>query len=113
MKKASKVVAAKAVSKTAKSGKVETVTLKHLAAALAEAHNLPKKQVTEILTDMVTMIGKHLKKGMRIRIPGLGIMQVRHRPARMGRNPATGEAIQIKKSKKVAFRVSKELKESV
>jgi len=49
----------------------------------------------------------------RIRIGGLGILQVRKRAARMGRNPATGEAIQIKASKKVAFRASKELKESV
>ena len=108
-----KVVAAKAAAKSAKSGKVETVTLKHLAAALAEAHEIPKKQATEILTDMITMISKHLKKGMRIRMPGFGIMQVRNRPARMGRNPATGEAIKIKASRKVAFRVAKELKESV
>ena len=112
MKKKTKVVAAKA-AKSAKSGKVETVTLKHIAAALAEAHQIPKKQSVEILTDMVGMIGKHLKKGQRIRMPGLGIMQVRHRPARMGRNPATGEAIKIKASKKVAFRVAKELKESI
>ena len=54
-----------------------------------------------------------LKKGERIRIGGLGILQVRKRAARMGRNPATGEAIQIKASKKVAFRASKELKELV
>ena len=117
MKKAKKVVAAKAATKSTKSakaaGKVETVTLTLLAAALAEAHNVPKKQATEMLTDMVTMIGKHLKKGMRVRMPGLGIMQVRNRPARMGRNPATGEAIKIKASKKVAFRVAKELKESI
>ncbi len=52
-----------------------------------------------------------MKKGERIRIGGLGILQVRKRAARMGRNPATGEAIQIKASKKVAFRASKELKE--
>ncbi|HTI87743.1 MAG TPA: HU family DNA-binding protein, partial [Alphaproteobacteria bacterium] len=44
---------------------------------------------------------------------GFGILQVRHRPARMGRNPATGEAIKIKASKKVAFRVAKDLKEAV
>ncbi len=56
---------------------------------------------------------KHLKKGERIRIGGLGILQVRKRAARMGRNPATGEAIQIKASKKVAFRASKELKEAI
>jgi DNA-binding protein HU-beta len=44
---------------------------------------------------------------------GLGRLQVRKRAARMGRNPATGEPIQIKASKKVAFRASKELKEAV
>ena len=61
----------------------------------------------------MTMITKHLKKGDKIRIGGLGVLQVRKRPARMGRNPATGEAIKIKASKKVAFRAAKELKESV
>ena len=62
---------------------------------------------------MVGDLGKHLKKGARIRISGLGILQVRKRPARMGRNPATGEAIKIKASKKIAFRASKDLKELV
>ena len=90
-----------------------TVTLKHLAAALAEDHELSKKSAEAILNDMVGQITKHLKKGERIRIVGLGILQVRKRAARMGRNPATGEAIQIKASKKVAFRAAKELKEAV
>jgi DNA-binding protein HU-beta len=90
-----------------------TVTLKHLAAALAETHEMSKKQAEAVLGDFVGNIVKHLKKGERIRIGGLGILQVRKRAARMGRNPATGEAIQIKASKKVAFRASKELKESV
>ena len=90
-----------------------TITLKHLAAALADDHELSKKAAEAILTDMVGKITKHLKKGERIRIVGLGILQVRKRAARMGRNPATGEAIQIKASKKVAFRASKELKEAV
>jgi DNA-binding protein HU-beta len=93
--------------------KVDTVTLKHLGAALSEAHGLPKKQAQAMLEDMVTMITKHLKKGDRLRLAGLGVLQVRKRPARMGRNPATGEAIKIKASKKVAFRASKELKEAV
>jgi DNA-binding protein HU-beta len=90
-----------------------TITLKHLAAAIAEEQELSKKQAEAILTDLVTKIAKHLKKGERIRIVGLGILQVRKRAARMGRNPATGQAIQIKASKKVAFRASKELKEAV
>ena len=90
-----------------------TVTLKHLAATLAEDNEISKKQSEAILGGLVTNIVKHLKKGERIRIVGLGILQVRKRAARMGRNPATGEAIHIKASKKVAFRAAKELKEAV
>jgi DNA-binding protein HU-beta len=91
----------------------KTVTLKHIAAALAETHEMAKKQSETILGDFVGLVVKHLKKGDRLRISGLGILQVRKRAARMGRNPATGEAIKIKASKKVAFRAAKELKEAV
>jgi DNA-binding protein HU-beta len=94
-------------------GKQATVTMRNLAAKLAEDHELSKKQTESILGGMVELVTKHLKKGDRIRIGGLGILQVRKRAARMGRNPATGEPIQIKASKKVAFRAAKELKESV
>jgi DNA-binding protein HU-beta len=90
-----------------------TVTLKHLAAQIAEDHEIAKKQADAILGDLVGLVAKHLKKGDRIRIGGLGILQVRRRAARMGRNPATGEPIKIKASKKVAFRAAKELKESI
>ena len=90
-----------------------TVTMKHFAAALAEQHELAKKQSQEILNNAVGLMTKHLKKGDRIRIAGLGVLQVRKRPARMGRNPATGEPIKIKASKKVAFRAAKDLKEAI
>ena len=90
-----------------------TVTLKHLAATLADSHDLPKKQAEAVLGDLVVLATKHLKKGDKIRLTGLGILQVRKRAARMGRNPATGEAIKIKASKKIAFRPAKELKEAV
>jgi DNA-binding protein HU-beta len=93
--------------------KVETVTLRNIAETLSESHELPKKQVMSMLEEMVTTVTKHLKRGARIRIGGLGILQVRKRPARMGRNPATGEAIKIKASKKVAFRAAKDLKDAV
>jgi DNA-binding protein HU-beta len=98
---------------TAKAASPTTITLKHLAAALAEEHEMSKKKSEEILTDLIGSITKHLKKGERIRIVGLGILQVRKRAARTGRNPATGETIQIKASKKVAFRAAKELKEAI
>jgi DNA-binding protein HU-beta len=89
------------------------VTTKNLAYELAEQHQLTKKQGLEMMEELVGMITKHLKKGERVKIAGLGILQVRHRAARMGRNPATGEAIQIKASKKVAFRATKELKMAI
>lgn len=101
------------MAKAPAAAKVETVTLKHIAAMLAESHEIPKKQSIALLEDLVATIAKHLKKGARIRIGGLGVLQVRKRPARMGRNPATGEAIKIKASKKIAFRAAKELKESI
>ena len=107
--------ASKSPSKSATKAapKADTVTLRHLGAALAEVHEMPKKQANALLEDFVGMITKHLKKGARIRMSGLGILQVRKRAARMGRNPATGESIKIKASKKGAFRAAKELKEQV
>ena len=93
--------------------KVDTISTRQLAVQLADKHGLTKKQGNELLDDLVTLITKSLKKGSRIRLNGLGILVVRKRAARMGRNPATGEAIKIKASKKVAFRVAKELKQSV
>jgi DNA-binding protein HU-beta len=106
--------AAAAPKKAAAKGAAQaTVTLKHIAAELAESHDLPKKQAEAVLNDLVSVTAKHLKKGDKIRLTGLGILQVRKRAARMGRNPATGEQIKIKASKKIAFRAAKELKESV
>lgn len=102
-----------AKKKATKKALPDTLTLKHLAAELAEVHEVPKKQAEEFLSDFIDRMGGYLKKGKKLRIPGLGIMQVRHRAARWGRNPATGEKIRIKASKKVAFRVAKDLKERV
>ena len=90
-----------------------TVTLKQIAAELADKQGVSKKDATAILEGLVSSCAKNLKKGNRIRIPGLGILQVKQTKARMGRNPATGEAIKIPAKKKVAFRVAKDLKESV
>jgi DNA-binding protein HU-beta len=80
---------------------------------LGEAHALPKKQAHSLLVDFVAAMTMHLKQGDRIRMSGVGILEVKARAARMGRNPATGETIQIKASKKVAFRPAKELKEAI
>jgi DNA-binding protein HU-beta len=91
----------------------KAISTKQLAYALAEQHQLTKKHGQQMLEDLVGLITKHLKNGERVKIAGLGILQVRNRAARIGRNPATGEQIQIKASKKVAFRATKELKMAI
>ena len=91
----------------------KTISTKQLAHALAKKHKFTKKQGQKILKDLAGLITKHLKKRERVKIAGLGSLQVRNRAARIGRNPATGEPIQIKASKKVAFRVTKELKMAI
>jgi DNA-binding protein HU-beta len=108
-----KHMAANAMKSSASAKPKRPVTRKHLAATLAKDHDLTKRAGEAYLGDLVNLITKHLKKGERIRLAGFGILQVRKRAARMGRNPATGEVIQIKASKKVAFRAAKHLKMAV
>jgi DNA-binding protein HU-beta len=60
-----------------KASTATTVTLKHLAASLSEVHDMSKKRAESILTDLVSTVTKHLKQGDRIRIVGLGMLQVR------------------------------------
>jgi DNA-binding protein HU-beta len=102
-----------AKQKAGKAQAASVVTAKHLAAAIADEHQIPQKQANAVVSSLIELMTDHLKNGDRLRISGLGILEVKSRPARMGRNPATGEAIQIKASKKVAFRAAKELKASV
>jgi len=111
-KKTSATGAARGTAKGAV-GSLQAVGLKQIASALAEDHDLPRRQVEAILSDLVASLAAHLKQGTKVRVGGLGIFQVRSRPARLGRNPATGEQIQIKASKKIAFRPAKELKDAV
>ena len=116
-KAAAPKAAAKAAPKVAKKSTGTSaspiLTLRHIAEQLSEAHELPKRQANEMLTQVIEMIAKSLKKGDKIRLSGLGILQVRKRAARMGRNPQTGEPVKIKASKKIAFRAAKDLKDSI
>ena len=105
--------AAPAKAATAKAVKVELITLRQLAAEIGDEHGLSQKQANGVLASTITAIGEHLKKGARIRIAGLGTLEVRKRAARMGRNPSTGEPIQIKASKKIAFRAAKDPSEAI
>jgi DNA-binding protein HU-beta len=104
---------AKSAPPAPKAAAAPVVTLKAVFEQLGEAHALPKKQAHALLADFVVAVTAHLKDGARLRMSGLGILEVKSREARMGRTPATGEAMQIKASKKVAFRAAKELKDAM
>ena len=93
--------------------KVLTVALTKIAADLAEKHDMSKKAAGALLADFVELTVQNLKDGHKVRITGLGIFQVKKRPARMGRNPLTGAQIEIKASKKLGFRPAKEVKDAI
>ncbi len=93
--------------------KVLTMALTKIAAEMAESSGMSKKAMGELLGTFVDHVVKNLKKGHKVRITGLGIFQVKKRPARLGRNPLTGEQIKIKASKKLAFRAAKEVKDTI
>jgi DNA-binding protein HU-beta len=108
-----KPAASKVAAAPPKPAGAATVTLKQLAAEIAENQQIAKREAETILTGLVGLLVDHLKSGDRLRIGGLGILEVKDRPERTGRNPATGEPITIKASKKIAFRPAKELKEAI
>lgn len=74
---------------------------------------MDEKQTQAAVVGVFEMFVAHLKAGDRVRIVGLGILEVKDCPASMGHNSATGEAVQIQASKKVAFRAAKDLKDAL
>ncbi len=81
--------------------------------ALAEKLGKSKKEMVEMLDAVVNLAYAETKKNGEFTVPGLGKLQKKHRAARMGRNPATGEQIQIKAKTVVKFRVAKAAKDSI
>ncbi len=90
-----------------------TIKKTQLIQMLADKSGLSKKDQSAQLDAFVETLTGLLRKGEKINITGLGIFKVADRKARMGRNPRTGEPIQIKASKKLRFTASKVLKEAV
>jgi len=74
---------------------------------------LPKKITKEVITAFLAAVEQNVAGGNKVRIDKVGILTVKDRAARKGRNPQTGEEIKIPASKKISFRVAKSLKEKV
>lgn len=81
--------------------------------AIAEESGLTKADAGRALDATITSVGNALKGGDSISLIGFGTFSVKERSARTGRNPQTGEAIQIKASKIPSFKAGKTLKDSV
>lgn len=87
------------------------LTKSQIIGAVAEATGLTKKQAVATLEALVNLAYKNAKNSFTL--PGLGKLVLVNRKARMGRNPATGEAIKIAAKRVVKFRVAKAAKDAI
>ena len=84
-----------------------------LVAAMAEQTNLSKKDVEAVLKSFADVVSEELKNGGKVQLVGFGTFEVSERAAREGRNPLTGETMQIKASKSPKFKAGKALKDQL
>ncbi len=84
-----------------------------LIAAVADETDLPRTKATEAVDAVFAAISGALKKGEEVRLIGFGTFSAAIRKASTGRNPRTGEEMQIPESTTVRFKVGKQLKDSV
>jgi DNA-binding protein HU-beta len=89
----------------------KALTKSQIAAEIAAKSNLSKKAAAEILEILAQLAYKNAKNTFTL--PGLGKLVLVNRKARIGRNPATGEQIQIKAKRVVKFRVAKAAKDAI
>ena len=82
-----------------------------LVAAMAEQTNLSKKDAEAALKAFIDVVSEELKKGEKAQLVGFGTFEVSERAAREGRNPQTGETMEIKASKTPKFKAGKALKD--
>ena len=84
-----------------------------LIATMAETSGVSKKDTEQVLNAFIATVQKTLKQDGKVHIPGFGSFEVRERAARSGRNPLTGEAIEIAAAKVPAFKAGKGLKNAI
>ena len=103
--------AAKPVKVTAVAGK--TVTASALLQSVADHLGVKKSEAKTLVEGYVDVVKAYVLKGSKVKIGDIGMIMIRARKARMGRNPQTGEPVKIKASKKLAFRQSAVMKAQV
>jgi len=89
------------------------VNKKEFVDLVAESYGGQKSMASDAVEAVLSAVSKGLGSGERIQITGFGTFEVRHRPARVGRNPRTGAPVQIAASNAPAFKAGKGLKDAV
>ncbi len=91
----------------------KTITASALLQAIADHNGVKKTEAKAFVEGYFDVVRAHVLKGVKVKIGDLGMILIRARKARMGRNPQTGEPVKIKASKKLAFRQSAVMKAQV
>jgi DNA-binding protein HU-beta len=91
----------------------KALTKSQIISQLAEKNSLTKKQAVAFLESLVDLAYRETKKNKKFTLPGIGILKLNKRKARVGRNPATGEAIKIPAKTAVKLTVSKACKDAI
>ena len=117
-KKAKKKAAKKAAPPARKPAKVtatagKTVTASALLQSVADHNGMKKSEAKMFVEGYLDVVKAYVMKGAKVKIGDVGMIMIRNRKARMGRNPQTGEPVKIKASKKLAFRQSAVMKATV
>ena len=94
-------------------GDIVIMNKTELISAAAEKSGITKKDAEQVLSAAFDLIAAQLQMGEKVQISGFGTFEVKQREARVGRNPHTGEAVQIPAAKVPAFKASKTLKEKI
>ena len=89
------------------------MTKSELLSSLAEQTGFKKTEVSAVMDSLVNTVYKTLKKEKKIKLEGLGVLQLKDRKARLARNPRTGETVKVPAKKVVKLRVTKDMKEAI
>jgi DNA-binding protein HU-beta len=103
--------APKPVKVTAVAGKA--ITQSALLQIVADRNEISKAEAKRFVESYLEVVKAHVLKGVKVKLGDIGMIMIRARKARMGRNPRTGEPVKIKASKKLAFRQSATMRDAV
>lgn len=111
VKKAAAAAPSRNIKVSAPAGKA--ITQGALMQVIADHTDMTRADAKRFVETYIDVVKAHVLKGVKVKLGDLGMVMIRHRKARIGRNPQTGEPVKIKASKKLAFRQSAAMKAQI